>query len=51
MATSHNGDFPLGLVDQDNAAKAPEVDPRSLGIHSELPGQVHAIEEKKLPFG
>ncbi|RFN48649.1 hypothetical protein FIE12Z_7115 [Fusarium flagelliforme] len=62
MATSHIGDSPSGLVDQDNAAKAPEVyqdnaakapevDPRNFGTLSESPGQVHSVEEKKLPFG
>ncbi|CAG7558101.1 unnamed protein product [Fusarium equiseti] len=62
MATFHNGDFPSGLVDQDNASKAPEVhhgnaatapevDLRNFGKNSESPGQVHTVKEKKLPFG
>ena len=53
MAEAHNGNFALRLADRDNAANAPEVDPRYFDMHSKSPDevQVHVITPKRLPFG
>ncbi|RBR20354.1 uncharacterized protein FIESC28_05318 [Fusarium coffeatum] len=53
MAAAHNGNFSPGRLDRDNAANAPEVDPRYFDMHNKSPDQVqvHVVTQKKLPFG
>ena len=53
MAAAQNENLPLGLADGDNAANAPEVDPRYFDMHNKSPEQVQVqvVTQKKLPFG
>ncbi|KAJ4005953.1 hypothetical protein NW766_010777 [Fusarium irregulare] len=53
MAAAQNENLPLGLADGDNAANAPEVDPRYFDMHNKSPeqAQIQVVTQKKLPFG
>lgn len=50
MATYHEG-IEVNTY-QDDAAKAPEVDPRYFGMHNNGPSdRIHVVQQKRLPFG